>query len=573
MGLPTQRTPGRANLPIELLHRGYKVLNLVGRGSSSEVYEARHGETGRVVAIKVGLGNIPNADRVSARLQTAWNVGRGLRHPHLVATLDGGRLSDGRAWIAMERLRGLDLQYELDEKGALPPARAVHIMRQVCEALLVLHRRGAIHRDVKPENIFRCDTGRYADHVKLIDLGVLALEESDPHRAHEVTGPVIMGTPLYLAPELARGHKPGPYTDLYSVGAVLYHLLSGSPPYDGDEPTEVVARHLNEAVPRLDPEGKLDLPAELCALTRQCMAKMPAARPADAAVVIAVLDRCQMALAGGMPSELLSREAIVPGVPVVGAPAEWKQFAEDLRQNIALCWSRPRAEIRQALDWVRDARNALAAADLRAAEHRDRADRAARRRIEARNKLEKRLDGLEAALEQERGHLNDAAHAVDEAAKARDDLDERYREAVSSMQGLGSGELDSVNPTEVLPVVARVRELLQLRNELEQTLRAARDGERDGSEQVALTLAEEVETRRVLADVELEEQDQGQRAELLAAGTTDEVITAQRAFENACLNLFLQYVKRAHASTGGPVDISINLDAASLATSDFDPDA
>jgi predicted component of type VI protein secretion system len=274
-----------------------------------------------------------------------------------------------------------------------------------------------------------------------------------------------------------------------------------------------------------------------------------------------------------MPSELLSREAIVPGVPVVGAPAEWKQFAEDLRQNIALCWSRPRAEIRQALEWVRDARNALAAADLRAAEHRARADRAARRRIEARNKLEKRLDALEAALEEERGRLNDAALAVDEAAKARDDLDERYREAVGSMQALGGGELDSVNPTEVLPVVARVRELLALRNELEQSLRSARDGERDGSEQVALTLAEEVETRRVLADVELEEQDEGQRAELLAARTTDEVITAQRAFENACLNLYLQYVKRAHASAGGMVDVSINLDAASLATSDFDPDA
>jgi len=556
-----------------LLHRGYKVLSLVGRGATSEVYEARHGETSRVVAIKVALGSIQDAARVSARLQTAWNVGRGLRHPHLVATLDGGRLSDGRAWIAMERLHGLDLQYEIEDKGKLPPARAVHIMRQVCEALLVLHRRGAIHRDVKPENVFLCDTGRYADHVKLIDLGVLALEESDPHRAHEVTGPVIMGTPLYLAPELARGQKPGPYTDLYSVGAVLYHLLSGAPPYDGEDPTEVVERHLNEPVPRLDPNGELDLPQELCALTRQCMAKMPAARPADAAVVISVLDRCQMALAGGMPQELLSREALVPGVPVVGAPAEWKQFAEDLRKNIALCWPRPRAEVRQGLEWVRDARNALAAADVRAAEHRARADRAARRRIEARGKVETRLEALHTALDEERGALNDAANAVDEAARARDDLDERYREAVGRLQALGGGELDSVNPTDVLPVLAQVRELLALRNEFEQGLRAARDAERNGSEQVALTLAEEVELRRVIADVELEEQDEGQRAELLAARTTDEVITAQRAFENACLNLYLQYVKRAYASAGGLVDVSINLDAAELATSDFDPDA
>ena len=561
---------------MELLQRGYRVLELVGRGATSDVYEAREKETRRLVALKVARADIQNADRVSARLQTAWNIGRGLRHPHLVATLDGGRLTDGRAWLAMERLNGVDLQHLLDQRGMLPPARAVHIVRQVCEALLVLHRRGAIHRDVKPENIFLCDTGSYADHVKLIDLGVLALEESDPNRAHEITGPVIMGTPLYLAPELARGQKPGPFTDLYSVGAVLYHLLSGAPPYDGEEPTAVVERHLNEPVPRLDPDGAMRLPRELCALTRQCMAKTPSQRPADAAVVIAVLDRCQMQLAGGMPSAVLSREAIVPGVPVVGAPAEWKQFAEDLRQNIALCWSRPRAEIRQGLEWVQHARNALAAADVRATEHRANADRAARRRIESRTRLAVRMDAAEEALAEERAILGEAVREVDEAARARDALDERYRDAVSSLQALGGGELDSVSPTEVLPTIAEVRELLALRNELEQRLHGARDAERNASEEVALTLAQEVELRRVLADIELEEQDMGQRAELLAARTTDDVITAQRAFENACLNLYLQYVKHAYVSAGGPVDASIAMESIELTVDlsvdlDFDP--
>jgi hypothetical protein len=279
-----------------------------------------------------------------------------------------------------------------------------------------------------------------------------------------------------------------------------------------------------------------------------------------------------MMLAGGISSEILSQEAVIPEVPVIGAPAEWRQFAEDLRQNVALCWSRPRDDIRQGIEWVGDARNALAAADLRATEHRAQADRAARGRIEARTRLDSRMSEAEQALTHERSVMTEAAREVDAAAKERDDLDELYRSAVACLHGIGNGELDSVSPTDVLPTIARVRELLALRNELEQRLRGARDEERNACEEVALTLAQEVELRRVLADIELEEQDMGQRAELLAARTTDEVIGAQRAFENACLNLYLQYVRHAYVSMGGPVDASINLRAADLESTEFVPE-
>jgi serine/threonine protein kinase len=130
MGLPVQpdliprRTP-RLNVPAELLRLGYVLLSRIGEGATAEVWDAKHGPTGRVVALKVSRGDIPEAAAISARMQTAWNVGRGLRHAHIVATLDGGVLPDGRAWLAMERLVGQDLQGELDARGVLEPARAV----------------------------------------------------------------------------------------------------------------------------------------------------------------------------------------------------------------------------------------------------------------------------------------------------------------------------------------------------------------------------------------------------------------------------------------------------------------
>ncbi len=534
--------PPRLNLSDALRTRGYTLLDRLGTGATADVFEARHLSTSRRVAIKVTKADLPDPWRVTERLITAWNVGRGLRHPHLVTTLDGGRLDDGRAWVAMERLRGHDLQHELDVHGRFEPSRALRIGLQLCEALLVLHRRGVIHRDVKPENIFLCASGQFADHVKLIDLGVLRVEDDSPHRAHESTGPVIVGTPLYLAPELARGTQPSPQSDLYAVGAVLYHLIAGAPPFDAEDPTAVIERHMHEPVPRL--LAGSPLPEPVRALVYRCLAKDPADRPASPLEVVAALEHGLMLLAGDQHGA--SGEAgEIPAVPPAGVVPEWRLFADTLCGRVDTCWEQgPPPAIRRALAWVAGARRTLDEVEARAHQLRERTDVQARGRIEARTRLEGQLLQIEAALGSGRETLVDATHDVDHAVRQREDLDAVYRQTLTELQALGAVPFGGISSADVLPVAARLREHLALRNELDQDAMRARQVEAQAAEQVAMLLAEQVEVHRVFADVELAEQDEGHRAELLAARAADELLAAQRAFENACLNLYLRYVER-----------------------------
>lgn len=536
----------RPNLAAEMLRRGYVLLTRLGEGATSQVYEAKHQPTGRRVALKVSRADVPEAEAIAARIRTAWNVARGLRHPHLVATLDGGTLPDGRAWVAMERLVGHDLQVELDSLTRLPPTRAVHIARQVCEALLVLHRRGAIHRDVKPENVFLCAGGHHADHVKLVDLGVIAVPDDDPNRVHEPTGRFIMGTPLYLAPELARGKRPDPRSDLYSVGAVLYHLIAGRPPFEGEDPTEVVSRHVHEAVEPLD-RLVAGLPPSLVELVHACLEKDPDARPADAAEVMVRLDGCAVELTWGRGPLPSFQQATIPPIPPPGHAAEWERFAHVLEKNIAVCWhglERP-AELDAAVEWVASAGETLKQAAADAERRRESADLRARERIAAQARLDVQQRHVGAALKDARAAQRAAAEAVEQAAAARDALDEQYREVVEQLRALGSGPVGAVAARDCAPLAAQVRELLAARNEADEQLRRARDAEQRTAEEVASLLAEQVEIDHALTDLSLEEQDEGCRAELLANRAADTALAAQRAFENACLRLYLEYVEQA----------------------------
>ena len=553
----------RLNVPAELLRLGYVLLQRIGEGASAEVWDARHQLSGQVVAIKVSRFDVPEARLLSARMQTAWNVGRGLRHPHLVLTFDGGLLPDGRAFIAMERLVGRDLQQELDLNGAMPAARAVHLVEQICIALQVLHRRGAVHRDVKPENIFLCASSHKVDHIKLIDLGVVSLERDDPLRAHEDTGQCIMGTPLYLAPELAMGARPDARTDLYAVGAVLYHLLAGRPPFVGEDPTEVIRMHLDLPIPSLN-DLVAGLPPALCDLALYCLEKAPEDRPPDVGAVLAILSELADGLAagigglaagvGGLAAGVGStssiRAANVPAIPGGGTFPEWKHFQYALMRNMALVWPGPPMQtstptpLVDAVDWASDARLTYEDAAATAARRRETADAMARTRIALQTRLDAQASQLRAAVVEALENCQPSSRALVRHVELRAGLDERLRSTILAFSALGERPLGHIAAATTATLYAELRGLLAHRNEVEQQLSSERVVERERAEHLALLSAEAFEVDQAGHELRLREHDEERRVELLATVAADANLTALRAYENACLQLYCEYVRQ-----------------------------
>ena len=540
----------RVNVPAELLRLGYVLLSRIGEGATSEVWDAKHRVSGRVVAIKVSRYDVPEAAVIAARMQTAWNVGRGLRHAHLVVNVDGGSLADGRAWLAMERLVGHDLQAELDARGCLEPPRAVHIARQVVEALQVLHRRGAVHRDVKPENIFLCASGQFADHVKLIDLGVLSLAADDPERAHEDTGHVIMGTPLYLAPEIALGVRPDGRSDLYAVGAVLYHLLGGVPVFDDDDPTEVVRRHVHEPVPRLETLHS-ELPEALYTWVHACLEKDPNDRPQDAQSLLDGLAEVADLLASGARAASI-RQAGVPVVPGTGLAADWRHLHVVLGRFVGLLWAnRPLPPpLSDALERAQDARLASETALGLLQQRRERADTTARVRIAAQTRLDAQRRELQWARASADEAQQDAQGAIDAALVELAALDDRHRGLLAGLSVREACPLEGFDTTLVTELLEPVHALVAERLAADGRLTRARSLERDAAEQVAMLFAEEVEVENASGELRLSEQDEERRYELQAHVAADAAMAAQRAYESACLHLFAVYVEHATLASG-----------------------
>ncbi len=536
----------RVNVPAELLRLGYTLLRRLGGGSTAEVFEARHNETGRRLAVKVSRSDVPEASLIVSRMQTEWNVGRGLRHPHLVTILDGGTFTDGRAWLAMELLHGHDLLDELQAHGAMKAARAIHVIRQVCEALQVLHRRGAVHRDVKPENVFLQADGRFADHVKLIDLGILALPDDDPDRGHEPTGRFIMGTPLYLAPEQAMGHRPDARTDLYAVGGVLYHMLTGRPPFIGEEPTEIVARHVNDVVTNIS-ELIPDLPKRLVRLIHRCLEKDRADRPAAATEVITELDACARDLGGVYETGQVLRRAPMPELPEIGHTGEWVRLGEDLERLVGMFWSQqPPDAVIEALNGRREVLKALETSQLEADVRREGADIAARQRIESRERLQRRARRHERGFERHVGRQKEAAAQVDAVEHKLDAHDDRYAQIVERLRVARAETVDLTPLDELNSAEHDANEVLAERKGIQAELDQSRAAERTAAETVSELRAEQIDIQRAFADQELDEQEDGFLAEHSAAAAVDARSAAEREHEHASVRLLVAYATALH---------------------------
>jgi eukaryotic-like serine/threonine-protein kinase len=274
----------------------YRILRRIGSGGMADVYEAEDTQLGRRVALKLLHRRFAEDEEFVERFRREASAAAGLSHPNVVQVFDRGEW-DGTYYIAMELLEGRNLKQVVREHGALDPALAVDIVLQILKAARFAHRRGIVHRDIKPHNVIVDQEGR----AKVTDFGIARAGASDMTE----TGS-IMGTAQYLSPEQAQGHPVDARSDLYSIGVVLYELLTGAPPFEADSAVTIALKQVAEDPLPPRPRNPAVSPA-LDAVVMRALRKDPAERYQDADAFIAALES---AMAGGYvpPPEDLAEE-------------------------------------------------------------------------------------------------------------------------------------------------------------------------------------------------------------------------------------------------------------------------
>src|SRR5262245_13023589 len=273
----------------------YVLKEKLGEGGMGEVHLAQHVLLRRPCALKLirpeRAGDPKNLRRFEREVQAT----AALTHPNTVQVYDYGHTEDGTFYYVMEYLPGLTLEALVKQSGPLPPARAIHFLRQVCGALEEAHARGLIHRDIKPGNVMICERGGIHDVAKLLDFGLVLPPAGDADDDKLTQDGTVAGTPAYLSPEQAGGEGTvDARSDIYSVGALAYLLLTGFPPFAGRTGMKMIAAHLYE-VPEPLSRRRPDVPADLEAVILRCLAKEPNARFPDAESLDAALSSCRAA--------------------------------------------------------------------------------------------------------------------------------------------------------------------------------------------------------------------------------------------------------------------------------------
>lgn len=280
---------------LDRVHRhrqlgSYLLEDQIGSGGMGVVYRARHCMLKRPAAIKL-LHSMTVGPESLARFETEVQLTCQLTSPHTVAVYDYGVTSEGLFYYAMEYLDGITLAQLVRDYGPQPSHRVIHLLRQVCSSLMEAHAAGLIHRDLKPENLMLCCRGGIPDMVKVLDFGLARVVSEHPER--DQVSAKLSGTPLYMPPEaITSPNSVDQRSDLYSLGAVAYFLLTGSPVFDGQTVQEVLHQHLSGPVQR--PSRRLGsfINAELESLVLQCLAKNPQSRPTSVQQLTQMLSEC-----------------------------------------------------------------------------------------------------------------------------------------------------------------------------------------------------------------------------------------------------------------------------------------
>jgi hypothetical protein len=275
----------------------YQIGELIGSGGMGQVYRATHRMLARPAAIKlirpemVGEGSGEQAQLALKRFRREAEAAASLRSPHTVELYDLGVTEDETMYFVMELLEGMTLEALVAREGPLPPARAIHIIRQVCDSLAEAHAAGLVHRDIKPANIHVGRLGLTFDFVKVLDFGLVksTAEKTDAVAVAGVAGPSLAtaggltpGTPAYMAPEMTVGEPVDARADLYALGCVAYFLLTGRLVFEAENAMQVMLKHVTETpVPPSLRAGR-PMPDGLDEVVLACLAKEAKDRPQTA---------------------------------------------------------------------------------------------------------------------------------------------------------------------------------------------------------------------------------------------------------------------------------------------------
>lgn len=277
----------------------YKVISLLNKDDAGETYLVEHSLMRKQMALKViGTELLPTPELV-ARFEREMLVTAPLEHPNIVAPTDVGRTKDGASYLVFEHIAAKSLR-ELLAAGPMPPSRVLQIARQVASALAGAHSVNCVHRDLTPEKILLRQREGEVDQVKILDFGLAQIRTEallpskwDASRSQAPTRhATTFGTPRYMAPEQSVGGEIDGRTDLYSLGVIVYELLTGAPPFPGEDPAELLKQHVIGKVPTLAERAPgLRIAAEFERLVMQLLAKSPQERPATARMVLDAIDQ------------------------------------------------------------------------------------------------------------------------------------------------------------------------------------------------------------------------------------------------------------------------------------------
>lgn len=276
----------------------YKLIDERGRGSFATVYVARDRENNRIYAIKVMHIELSNEEELLARFQREAHILLNLNDPHVVRIIDYGN-DNNTHYIVMDYIDGQNLKYHMLQEGQMDPLHAFNYAHQIAEGLDAAYKQGVVHRDIKPQNILINSN----DMVKITDFGLARSRET----VTLTQSNVFMGTAYYISPEQAEsGRSADTRSDLYSVATVLFEMLTGRPPYEGETAVDIVIKHMNDKVPsacRLRP----GLPIEVDYFLQKALAKSPADRYATPREFIVALEQLQERVQAMPPVERVAR--------------------------------------------------------------------------------------------------------------------------------------------------------------------------------------------------------------------------------------------------------------------------